>query len=117
MQLELERNQVIDRDNLTLLHKMQHIMKTEGVVDHRNDYKHHRYIYFQTTVHKLSIFYSLNDLKRQREVERVQHENEVSSTVHYIMYNALSQCLRDYKRSNRYIESVIVLSRGERMHT
>ena len=28
-------------------------------------------------------FYSLNDLKRQREVERVQHENEVSSTVNY----------------------------------
>ena len=38
-----ERAEEIDRDNLTLLKKMQQIMKTEGGgVDHKNTYRHHR---------------------------------------------------------------------------
>ncbi|XP_041379011.1 uncharacterized protein LOC121391440 [Gigantopelta aegis] len=40
--MELERTQIIDRDNMTLLHKMQHIMSTKGSVDHWNTYQHHR---------------------------------------------------------------------------
>lgn len=41
-QTEKERAEEIERDNFTLLKKMQHIMKTEGGVDHKNTYKHHR---------------------------------------------------------------------------
>ena len=40
--MERERAEEIDHDNYTLLKKMQQIMKTEGSVDHRNTYKHHR---------------------------------------------------------------------------
>ena len=32
----------IERDNLSLLTKMQHIMETQGHVDHKNTYRHHR---------------------------------------------------------------------------
>lgn len=58
-QIEKERAQEIDRDNYTLLKKMQRIMQTEGGVDHKNGYKHH----------------SLNQSQRQREMERVAKEN------------------------------------------
>lgn len=33
---------MIDRDNLTLLKKMQDIMNGEGTVDNKYTYKHHR---------------------------------------------------------------------------
>lgn len=39
--VERERAEEIDRDNLTLLKKMQRIMQTQGSVDHRNTYQHH----------------------------------------------------------------------------
>ena len=43
LQLAKERAEEIDRDNFTLLKKMQQIMKTEGGgVDHKNTYRHHR---------------------------------------------------------------------------
>lgn len=42
VQLKRERLDEIERDNLTLLTKMQHTMATEGGVDHRNTYCHHR---------------------------------------------------------------------------
>lgn len=61
-QLEKERLEEIDRDNLTLLKKMQRIMKTEGDVDHSctsHQYRH-----------------SLNEEKRRREVRRVSTENK-----------------------------------------
>jgi len=44
-QLAKERSDEIDRDNYTLLKKMQHIMDTEGQVEHKHAYKHHRYIH------------------------------------------------------------------------
>lgn len=59
-QLEKERSDEIERDNLALLKKMQHIMTTQGQVDHKHAYKHH----------------SLNDLQRQRELERVSKDNK-----------------------------------------
>ena len=42
-QVERERTEEIDRDNYNLLTKMQRIMSTQGSVDHRNTYRHHRY--------------------------------------------------------------------------
>jgi len=42
-QIEKERAEEIERDNLSLLTKMQHIMETQGHVDHKNTYRHHRY--------------------------------------------------------------------------
>ena len=41
-QIEKERAGDIERDNTTLVRKMQRIMSTEGSVDHRNAYRHHR---------------------------------------------------------------------------
>lgn len=41
-QIQKERSDEIDRDNLNLLKKMQHIMHTEGQVDDKYTYKHHR---------------------------------------------------------------------------
>lgn len=41
---------------------MSHIMRTKGRVDNKNDYEHK----------------SLNKTKRQRELLRVTHENQVS---------------------------------------
>lgn len=61
LQLERERLEEIDRDNMTLLKKMQHIMKTEGNVDHHSTSHQYRH--------------SLNQEKRQREVQRVAREN------------------------------------------
>ena len=55
----------IERDNRILLEKMSFVMRTQGRVDNRNDY-----------VHK-----SLNKTKRQRELLRVTHENQVISLV------------------------------------
>ena len=40
--MESERAEEIDRDNINLLRKMQRIVKTQGGVDHRNTYTHHR---------------------------------------------------------------------------
>lgn len=59
-QLERERGDEIDRDNFTLLKKMQKIMKIEGSEEYHNTYRHH----------------SLNQLQRQRELERVAKENK-----------------------------------------
>ncbi|XP_003389065.1 PREDICTED: uncharacterized protein C17orf105 homolog [Amphimedon queenslandica] len=61
-QLEAERKEIIERDNLTLLRKMNHIMSSSSSkgIDHRNSYRHH----------------SLNEERREREMERVQKENE-----------------------------------------
>ena len=41
-QVERERQEEVQRDNHTLLCKMQTIMKTHGYVDHRNTYIRHR---------------------------------------------------------------------------
>lgn len=64
-QVEEERLATIERDNRILLEKMSFVMRTQGRVDNRNDY-----------VHK-----SLNKTKRQRELLRVTHENQVMSFV------------------------------------
>lgn len=64
-QVEEERLATIERDNRILLEKMSFVMRTQGRVDNRNDY-----------VHK-----SLNKTKRQRELLRVTHENQVISLV------------------------------------
>ena len=42
LQVEKERAEEIARDNHTLLTKMQRIMSTQGSVEHRNTYRHHR---------------------------------------------------------------------------
>lgn len=60
-QSDEERNATIERDNRILLEKMSYIMRTRGRVDNRNDYEHK----------------SLNKTKRQRELLRVTHENQV----------------------------------------
>ena len=44
IQMEEERQAIIDRDNRILLEKMVDIMKTTGKVDNRNDYKQRRYL-------------------------------------------------------------------------
>ena len=49
LQVEKERSDEIDRDNMNLLKKMQRIMRTEGNVDHRNTYSHHSYRYTHDT--------------------------------------------------------------------
>lgn len=53
--IEEERAEIIKRDNLTLLHKMKHIMSTSNKgIDHMNPYKHHRYSYlFHTLIIQL----------------------------------------------------------------
>lgn len=61
LQSDEERNATIERDNRILLEKMSYIMRTRGRVDNRNDYEHK----------------SLNKTKRQRELLRVTHENQV----------------------------------------
>ena len=43
LQIQAERNEEIEKDNLTLLKKMDHIMKHKGAIDHINTYRHHRY--------------------------------------------------------------------------
>ena len=43
IQMEEERQAIIDRDNRILLEKMANIMKTNGQVDNRNEYKQRRY--------------------------------------------------------------------------
>ncbi|XP_065185221.1 uncharacterized protein LOC135815807 [Sycon ciliatum] len=60
LQLEEERNAVIDRDNRMLLEKMSTIMHTRGRIDDRNDYEHK----------------SLNRLQRQRELMSIMRENQ-----------------------------------------
>ena len=60
-QIEEERLATIERDNRILLEKMSFVMRTRGRVDNRNDYEHK----------------SLNKTKRQRELLRVTHENQV----------------------------------------
>jgi len=57
----------IERDNRILLEKMSFVMRTRGRVDNRNDYEHK----------------SLNKTKRQRELLRVTHENQVSNKTSY----------------------------------
>ena len=52
----------MERDNRILLEKMSYIMRTKGRVDNRNDYEQK----------------SLNKSKRQRELLRVTHENQVN---------------------------------------
>ncbi|XP_064394176.1 uncharacterized protein LOC135341524 [Halichondria panicea] len=59
-QLQKERTDVIDRDNQTLLKKMQHIMNTGGQVQHKNTFQHH----------------SLNEKQRQDELDRIAKENK-----------------------------------------
>ena len=60
-QLEEERLATIERDNRILLEKMSQIMRTKGRVDNWNDYSAK----------------SLNRTKRQQELLRVTHENQV----------------------------------------
>ncbi|XP_065644761.1 uncharacterized protein CFAP97D2 isoform X2 [Hydra vulgaris] len=60
MQIEEEHLATVQRDNMILYHKMSFIEKTKGSVDNRNEYEHK----------------SLNQSKRQRELHRVNHENQ-----------------------------------------
>ena len=62
-QIEEERLAEVERDNRILLEKMSYIMRTRGNVDNRNYYQHK----------------SLNKTKRQRELLRLTHENQVSN--------------------------------------
>ena len=43
LQMEEERNGVVERDNRLLLDKMARIMRTKGSVDNVNNYQHRRY--------------------------------------------------------------------------
>lgn len=60
IQLEEERLAVIERDNRMLLEKMSKIMRTQGQVDHRNEYEHK----------------SINRRTRQYELLRITQENQ-----------------------------------------
>ena len=60
-QVEEERLATVERDNRILLEKMSYIMRTQGRVDNKNGYEQK----------------SLNKTKRQRELLRVTHENQV----------------------------------------
>ena len=61
-QVEEERLATIERDNRILLEKMSFVMRTRGRVDNRNGHEPK----------------SLNKTKRQRELLRVTHENQVN---------------------------------------
>ena len=61
LQVEEERLAVVERDNRILLEKMSFIMRTKGRIDNWNQYTQK----------------SLNKTKRQRELLRVTHENQV----------------------------------------
>lgn len=63
----------IERDNRILLEKMSFVMRTRGRVDNRNDYEHK----------------SLNKTKRQRELLRVTHENQV---IEQLFRNTQTNC-------------------------
>lgn len=63
----------IERDNRILLEKMSFVMRTRGRVDNRNDYEHK----------------SLNKTKRQRELLRVTHENQV---IEHLFRNTQTNC-------------------------
>ena len=71
-QIEEQRLAVIERDNRILLEKMSYIMRTRGSVDNRNDYEQK----------------SLNKTKRQRELLRLTHENQVE--LHFIESESLN---------------------------
>jgi hypothetical protein len=66
-QLEEERLATIERDNRILLEKMSEIMRTKGRVDNWNGYSAK----------------SLNRTKRQQELLRVTHENQVCLITSY----------------------------------
>ena len=51
IQMEEERQAIVDRDNRILLEKMAHTMKTKGLVDNRNDYKHRRCVLYTNALH------------------------------------------------------------------
>ena len=59
-QMEEERLATVERDNRMLLEKMATIMRTQGRVDHRNDYDHK----------------SLNREKRNRELLEIAQQNQ-----------------------------------------
>ena len=61
IQVEEQRLAEVERDNRILLEKMSYIMRTKGSVDNMNDYQQK----------------SLNKSKRQRELLRLTHENQV----------------------------------------
>ena len=71
--MEEERLATIERDNRILLEKMSFVMRTRGRVDNRNDYEHK----------------SLNKTKRQRELLRVTHENQV---IEQLFRNTQTNC-------------------------
>ena len=65
----------IERDNQTLLCKMNKIMRTQGSVVHRHTHKHHRYSvppytggggHTHTAISNLSIAVSMTDRGRER---------------------------------------------------
>lgn len=70
LQVEEERLAVVERDNRILLEKMSYIMRTKGLVENWNKY-HQR---------------SLNKTKRQRELLRVTHENQVRQPFFFILF-------------------------------
>lgn len=68
----------MERDNRILLEKMSYIMRTKGRVDNRNDYEQK----------------SLNKSKRQRELLRVTHENQVNVVIYFLKGESGDQAIR-----------------------
>lgn len=77
----------IERDNRILLEKMSFVMRTRGRVDNRNDYEHK----------------SLNKTKRQRELLRVTHENQV-------IFNQPSGDIKNLKKMWNFVMSCFSFS-------
>ncbi|KAJ6667389.1 hypothetical protein lerEdw1_016510 [Lerista edwardsae] len=98
LKLERDRLSIIERDNRLLLEKMSYIMKTQGRIDNRNDYK----------------IKSLNREKRKQELLRVSQEN-------FAILERITKCKpqynvqmwnEDWQKTEKYMNSIARYPRG-----
>ncbi|XP_069746543.1 uncharacterized protein CFAP97D2-like isoform X2 [Narcine bancroftii] len=98
LKVEEERLSTIERNNKKLLGKISTIMRTTGRVDNINEYKSK----------------SLNRDKRQRELQRVKHENwAMQERLKQVepQYNHL-KWLEDWHESEKHVDNIARYPRG-----
>ncbi|XP_066477437.1 uncharacterized protein CFAP97D2 [Tiliqua scincoides] len=98
LKLERDRQAIIERDNHLLLEKMSYIMRTQGRIDNKNDYKPK----------------SLNREKREQELLRMSQEN-------FAILERITKCKPQYKvqmwnedwqKTEKYMNSIARYPRG-----
>ncbi|XP_053165428.1 uncharacterized protein CFAP97D2 isoform X2 [Hemicordylus capensis] len=96
--LEKERLSIIERDNRLLLEKMAHIMRTQGRVDNKNDYKAK----------------SLNREKREQELLRVSQENcaILERIIKCKPQYKIQKWNEDWQKAEKYMDSIARYPRG-----